>query len=61
MSHLTKLRGAWRLVAKLGKYAAVILTILLLFFTFAFTTDRDGNFSWPREYGRIGIFEQLAK
>lgn len=68
MSPLAKLKIVWHFIVKLGKYTAVIatklllvVTILLLFFAFAYTTDRKGNFSWPREFGRIGIFEQLAK
>ena len=68
MSRLTKLRNVWSFIVKLGKYAVVIairllliITILLLFFTFAYTTDRAGDFNWSQEFDTKDIFEQLAK
>ena len=61
MSPLTKPIGVWHLIAKLGKHTAIIVTILFLFFAFAYTTDRKGDFIWPQEFDTTGIFEQLAK
>ena len=39
----------------------VVVHVLLLFLTFAFLTDQEGNFVWPESYDFAGIVEQLRR
>ena len=39
----------------------VVVPVLLLFLTFAFLTDQEGNFVWPKSYDFAGIVEQLRR